>query len=854
MISKHSIFSLFHLARRYIFRHAWQSGLMILGIALGVAVMVSIDLANTSAGRAFELSSESITGKATHQILPSGGPLNDKVYVAIKRSDLEVKASPVISAYVTLPKLDSHPLTLLGFDPLIDNEFQLLSNTPIDQMSLLHLFSQPGAVLISRDLAAQLGVGTGDHLDLDFEGRPRDIVIVGILTSEDALTRRTLSGMLLADISIVQELTDRNGQLDRIDLILPKSAEQTIEKIKTILPDGVELQASAIRQGSVAEMMQAFQLNLTALSLLALIVGIFLIYNTITFSVVQRRELIGTLRCLGVTRGEIFVLIIGEAFIVGVVGSLIGVGLGVVLGRNTVNLVSQTINDLYYTTTVREVGLPLSSLIKGGLLGVLSSVLAAIPPSFEAAATQPKLALSRSDLETATKRKIHWITAAGILLIAFGYLVFRIPSTHIEVGFLGTFLTVIGIAFIASTIFRIILVLIMPITSSIFGWIGRMVPRTLLNSLSRTAVAVAALMIAFAVATGVTIMIDSFRHTVIVWLEQTLQSDVYISGQSFTANTSQTPIDPVVLPMLGTFPGVKRVDVQRSTTVQSNFGDVALSATNNGNLISEREFKNRIGTNDELKTAFGDGAILISEPLSNRLKIKLGDDVLFNTPNGSKVSKVIGIYYDYASSAGTVMIDLPIYRKWWQDDSVTAIGLRLTAGTDADKITSDLQKEIPKITEQHLIVRPNQALRKDVMEIFDRTFAITSAMRILATLVALIGILSTLLLLQMEKQREVGILKALGLGKGDLWKMVMLETGIMGLSAGILAAPTGYILALILIKVINLRSFGWTLQLSVNSNSILFTIGLAVIAALLVGIIPAVRLSRMAAAEVIRNE
>ena len=195
---------------------------------------------------------------------------------------------------------------------------------------------------------------------------------------------------------------------------------------------------------------------------------------------------------------------------------------------------------------------------------------------------------------------------------------------------------------------------------------------------------------------------------------------------------------------------------------------------------------------------------------------------------------------------------LNIYRDIWQDDTVTAIGLRLKPGINADEITQELTEGLG--VEQKVLIRPNQELRSDVMDVFDRTFAITSALRILATIVAFIGTLSTLLLLQLEKQRAVGILRALGLTGKQLWRLTMLETGLMGLSAGILALPTGFAITLILIRVLNLRSFGWSIQLLAKPEVFLQAIGLALLAALFAGIYPAFRLSRMITSEAVRYE
>jgi len=295
------------------------------------------------------------------------------------------------------------------------------------------------------------------------------------------------------------------------------------------------------------------------------------------------------------------------------------------------------------------------------------------------------------------------------------------------------------------------------------------------------------------------------------------------------------------------------VDTLRSTVVASNLGQLNLSATQNPDIGSERLFLSLDGTRDQVWLRLLDGEVLLSEPLANRLGIKApGARIELDTPQGWKSFEVFGIYADYASSEGSLLMSLSTYQYLWQDTSLTALGLRLNPGVDADRLVRELQDGLGP--DQQLLIRANSTLRKDVLTVFDRTFAITMALRLLATVVAFIGVLSALFLLQLEKKREVGILRALGLTGGQLRRMVFLETGLMGLAAGILAIPTGLALSYILVYVINLRSFGWTLQLQVEPWALGQGMLVALAAALLAGIYPAFQLGRLPAAEVIRYE
>jgi putative ABC transport system permease protein len=456
-------------------------------------------------------------------------------------------------------------------------------------------------------------------------------------------------------------------------------------------------------------------------------------------------------------------------------------------------------------------------------------------------------------LESKSRQNVAWAAVAGVGVLGAALLLFLTPSSNLYLGFSAALLVVLGAALLSAGALVLLVNLLAGLTARLFGLVGRLAPRSLLNSLSRTAVAVTALMVAVAVTIGVSIMIDSFRHTVVVWLQETLQSDIYISAPVDAATTPLAPVDPQVIEQLQTWPGVKRVDTLRATTVQAKQGQVNLSATDNPQLGFERLFYLLDVAPAQVWPRMLAGEVLVSEPLANRLGIrKAGDSLQLNTPQGWRNFRVMGIYYDYASSEGTVLMAMQYYHSLWDDPAITAIGVRLEPGQNADQVVRTMQDQLSQ--KQQLLIRANSTLRRDVLTIFDRTFAITVALRLLATVVAFVGVLNALFLLQFEKKRELGILRALGLTGGQLRQMIFLETGLMGLVAGLLAIPTGYALSLILVYVINRRSFGWTLQMLVEPSVLLQGVLIALVAALLAAIYPAIRLSRIPAAEEIRYE
>jgi len=847
------------LSLRTLLRHPIQFALMTLGIALGVAVMVGIDLANASAERAFDLSASAVTGRATHAIVASAG-VDEALYVRLRtdpqwRSQFE--SAPTVRAFVVSPQLGEIPFTLLGIDPFAEAPFRsyLGGGQGFDFQSLTRLLTQPGAILLSAQTAERYALTPciGEfkdscRLELSINGVTRSAYLTGLLEPSDDFARRALDTLILTDIATAQSLTGTGGELTQIDLILPEDYDTAA--LKLALPAGNLLVTSATRNDQVNAMTAAFRVNLTALSLLALVVGIFLIYNTMTFSVIQRRAMFGTLRSLGYTREQVFGMVLGEAALVGTLGAGIGLGLGVLLGQGAVQMVTQTINDLFFAVSVRGVQIPASSLLKGGLAGLLASLLAAAPPAWEAASVPPRLALSRAGLESKAGAAVNLAAVLGILAALVGGLILAIPTRDLVVSFTGTFAVVIGLAALTPFVTVTLMRLLNDPLAALFGLLGRLAPRNVIRSQSRTAVAVAALMIAVSVTIGVQVMIASFRTTVTLWLDQTLQGDIYIAAQGLSATRLDTPLDPEVVAIALAYPLAQSSAVVRVVSVETESGSVDLVAVTSDSLDARILLK---GSPEAIVRKMKEGAILLSEPLAARLGMDSVDGTFpLLTPEGWVQFPVAGIYADYASTRGTIRMDIDVYRSLWKDNTLNGVSLMLNPSADVDSVTADLRGQL--IGFERIQVNPSGALRDDAIKIFDRTFAITTAMQLVTTLVAFIGVLSSLLALQLEKTREMGILRALGLTLAEMRLLTFWETGLLGASAGLLALPTGYILAWILIFIINQRSFGWTLQMQMEPVPFAQAFVLAVSAALLAAVYPAWRLSRMQTAEALRGE
>lgn len=842
--------TLLRTALRDFTRRPWQSGLMILGIALGVAVVIAIDLANTSASRAFTLSTEAVTGRATHQIL--GGPdgLSEDLYRQVRVAWGYRLSAPVVEGVALAPDLDAQPLRILGVDSFAEPPFRsYLTQAALNAARLDRFYTTPNAVIIGAGMADQYQLTLDDAIRLQIGDAYQDVVIVGVLTPQEASNRRALDGLLLMDVGAAQTLLNLSQRLTRIDLIL---TALEAEALSTRLPANARLVPASAQTNTVAQLTSAFQLNLTALSLLALVVGMFLIYNTVMFSVVQRRAVFGMLRSLGVTGEQIFGLILLEAALVAGIGSVVGLGLGWLLGQGAVRLVTQTINDLYYVVSVRDAPLTALTAIKGMGLGLGAGLAAALAPALEAANVEPITIMRRSTLEDRVRGWLPIMALAGIMLVALGAVALLAISDSLISSFGGLFAIVIGLALIVPTATVILMRLATPILDRTIGALGRMAARTVVKAISRTSVAIAALMVAVSVTIGVSVMIASFRSTVTNWLDLTLVADIYISAPTVGGTRASVTLAPDIPERLARVPGVAALETIRTVTLESEFGPVQVSVSDSQKRRSADLFRFASGNADEIWGQVHTGAVMVSEPFAFRHNLPAtGGAVTLRTDTGDHTFPVVGIYYDYASDQGTLLMSRAVYNQHWADRSVSGVAAYVAPGTDINRVAEALRAELAGTALQ---VQVNRSLREQALVIFDRTFAITNALRILAVIVAFIGVLSALMALQIERSRELATLQALGVTAGQLWQLTFLETGLMGATAGLLSLPTGYVLALVLVYVINLRSFGWTIQMLNEPWVYGQALGVSVLAALLAAIYPMRRLLKMEVAAALRQE
>jgi len=833
--------------RRFFARHPWQYALAVAGVALGVAVVLGVDLAGASARRAFDVSTEMVMGRATHQVLPRSGRLEEGLYpelrAAMRRHGEPAAAAPAVEGALTLP--GGRRVVLLGLDPFVEAPFRDELTAFGGDLDLLALLTTPGAVAVPAPLAEELGVARGDRIEAVTAEGAVELLVAGRL-EPDAARSAAASGYVFADIATAQELLGMTGALSRIDLIV---SSDVAAGLAALLPDNVELVESAARSRATFGMTRAFRLNLTALSLLALLVGAFLIYSTMNFLVVRRTRTIGILRSVGVDRRGLVHAILSEALVVGVPGTLVGLLLGALLGSGLTGLVVQTIDDLYFRLRVDALALAAWPFAKAAALGLGMTLLAALGPALEAASIPPRAVLSRASMERRTRRRLPWLLAAAAVALVLAVLLLAAGRNSLVISFAGLFGVFLACAFATP-----------PATAGLMSLLDRALParapvpvrmaiRGTTASLSRTGVSVAALAVSVATVVGVGLMVSSFRISVDDWLRQTLVADFYLAVDEAWCRGAGGVAD--LSADLRALPGNAEVTYSQRRRLQVGGEEWRLWAVDAGRDGLGSEILAGDPATARARFAAGE-AVLVSEPWAMRRGTRVGDMLTLPTPSGERSFPVAGIFRDYTSDRGVVALHRERYRQLWGDECSEGIGVSFAPDTDPTAARVAIEGVLPPGSS--IWLSNNAELRAASLAVFDRTFTITRVLQILVGLVAFLGILSALQALQLERVRETAVLRAVGWLPRQLRALVLAQTGLLGFAAGLFAMPLGIALAGLLVFVINRRAFGWTMSFEISTGELAQGMALALVAALLAGLYPAWRTSRRSVAQDLREE
>ncbi len=798
--------------------------LTLLSIALGVAVVIAIELSGDAATGSFQSSLTTLVGKVDYDITANGAV--DEQYIA-KLAALPVNArfSPVIEQPIAIPGQGS--TTLYGVDTIA------LATPDLPNRGRDGADFEASAV-ISADLANRLHLKTGDHL-LNF-------TIQTIAPDEN-------NEWMAVDIAAAQSLLNMYGKLDRIEVFLsPNENAPTVEReIKTVIPATWDLQTPGARSEENRRMLRAFRWNLRILSYISLLVGAFLIYNTVAVSVVRRRTEIGILRALGVSSRGVLFIFLGEAAMLGLIGSALGIALGRVLAAALLGMLSDTVNALFTTSTPGAIELTTTSILAALITGTAVAFASALIPAREAARVAPAEAMRQSVVEHETRLHIRRDLIIAALAAVVAYLLCKpgpIDGRPVF-GYVATLFAVIAAAMLAPAFVTAVIRILRTTLKRLGGAAGLIAGRSLVASLSRTSIVVTALATAISMMVAVGVMVGSFRETVQVWLDEQLRADLYMRAQGPATAGINPPMPAGVERIAEQTPGVAEVDVLRAFQFHYE-GTRATFAAANMNILRRRRALRFLSGGLP-----GPDHVIVTEPFADKHHVHVGD--VLQIPLGTRTAAlpVSGIYYDYSSDRGTVLTDKSTLLKYLPDQPITNMAIYIQSGLDATQVRRDLET---RLRDYPLMIAPNATLRRAAVEVFDRTFAVTYALEAVAIVVAMLGAANSLLALVLDRRREIGLIRYLGAATAQVRRMILMEAGLLGLLAGSLGLGLGMALSLVLIYVVNKQSFGWTIQFHPPALLLAGALLLVWIVTILAGVYPARFAAKIEPIEVIHEE
>ncbi len=701
-------------------------------------------------------------------------------------------------------------------------------------------------------VGSSLGYKAGDRVALLINDQVHDYEMRGVYPDSNGD-----ESAIVMDLAAAQHALARYGRVDRILLKVPEtpSLEDWQQRLRAVLPAGVEIRPQGTGTNENRRMLAAFRWNLRLLSYISLVVGAFLIYNTISVSVVRRRPEIGIVRALGASRGFILSAFVGEAACFGLVGTLIGLPLGRLMATGAVRLMAATVESLYVSSRPGTIELNAGSVFLALTIGVGVTVASAYSPAREASQVSPVEAMARGRREYDVRvHKARDLRLALALGVAAG-VASRAPAVAGKplLGYLAAILLVVASALAMPEFVDAMTSLSSKLLGKLLGVEAMLASRSLAASLRRTSVLVGALSTAVAMMTAVGIMVGSFRQTVMIWMSDQLPADLYLRPAGSAAADRHPTISPGLAEEIAKLPGVAAVDRLRAYEIHFENMPATLASADLNVLRSyhNSDFLSGRPKEQVLAELRNSNDVIVSEPFSHKHHLKAGDSITLSLGATKASFRIADVYYDYSSERGSILMDRKTMLRYLPDPAPSNLAIYISPKAQRDVVRA----EIEKATAGHRVLMfSNRDLRAEAIRIFDRTFAITYALEAVAVIIAVMGVAGALLALVIDRRRELGLLRFLGAATGQVRKLILVEAGLLGLLANFAGIALGFALSLILIYVINKQSFGWTIRFHWPVGILLGALTIVYMATVLAGLYPAQIAVRLNPVEVVHEE
>jgi len=812
-----------YISWRHIRHHRLRTFLTFLGIALGVSVVVAIAIVNRTLSTSFQSTIDKVAGKAVLQVTNGESGVRESLFLVVRDTPGVQDAAAAVENVLPVAGFEGERLYVYGVDFLTDFTIRehRFTGTGLAFEQGLDFIAQPDSIAVTESFANRLGFTIGSKITL-ITSRGRQRYTVRALLQEEGAARVFGGNFALLDLPVAQRALGKEGKLDVIDVTV--AAGETVEAVRGRLQSRLQGVANAERPRNRGEQIEllltSFRVGLFFVSLIAMFVGFFLIYNTMSVSVMQRRREMGTLRCIGMQCGEILRMILFEAAILAVLGALGGAGLGYLLAQGALLAVGETVTNLFSQIDMGPGTFTLTELSLALVSGVGVAVFAALHPAWQATRVSPLENARQAAWSPRFGAKTTTPTLLGLLCLGASPVLIltanKVPGAvaQFSIGVLGMLVFLLAVSFFCP------LVIVGSVARG-WRWLAhcpgtaraevRLVADGLRRSALRSGIAVATLVISLAAIFTIAAFVNSVRGSLLAWVDQMVTADLIVSSAARTAGPKNVPLREELLSGLSNIPSVAVVDLYRLIRSTYRGKPVLIESFSGQASAGVRTLPMVEGDGTQVLREMGSGAgVVISESFQSRFGNRTGDTIQLATPSGAVPFKVLGVYVDYSSDSGSILIDRSLYKKYWQDELVDAFDLWLESGANQAAVIEQIKQSYGE--KYQLFISTHKQLRDAVVNIMEQSFVVNYAVEIVAVVVAILSIINTLLASIMDRTREIAVLRAIGARQAQIRRIVMMEAGWMGLLGGGLGLFAGSLMAYHHVVYNTKVLTGWTFQ------------------------------------------
>ena len=773
----------------YFRKHVLRTALTTAGIVLGVAVFVGMHTANQTVMRGFAETVDRIAGRTQLQISAGEAGFGEEVLDVVRSAKSVRVAAPIVEVVVDANKKGESSLLIVGVDMtgdrhLRDYDLEHEDETIDDPLIFL---AQPDSLIVSKEFADRHQLSMGAVLPLGTMAGQKRFTVRGIVKSSGWASAFG-GNIAVMDIYAAQHMFGRGRTFDRIDVALDEGVPLAdgAREIAALVGAGFDVQPPSGRGQQFESMLASYSLMVSISSAFALFIGMFLIYNSFSIAVTERRSEIGILRAIGASRRQVRWLFLGESAALGVIGSLAGLVGGVVVARGIALAIGALIGDVYrLDQTVGAMALSPWLLTGSLVVGVTTSLAAAIIPARQAARIDPIQALQKGRAHALSNGESRTRFAAAGVLAIFSVVALMTAAGSRPLFYAG-YIAALGAALLLGPVltlalgraFRPVLTWMRPVE-------GALAADSLIQAPRRTSASVSALMFSLALAIAFEGMGVAHHRAMVDWMDSVLNSELFIMpSQSLDVRAARFPGSMTA--EIASVPGVARVQTVRNARTTFRGSPVMVVAIDMASVSATVAQPLVAGERDEVyrRAAAGEGVVL-SDNFAQRQQLRLGDDVEIAAPYGLIRLPVVGVIVDYTEQQGAILIDRSVFVRHWHDDSVNVFRVYTAPGTSSATVKRDIQDRFSG--QRQMFVLTNTDLKDYIKGLLGQWSGLTSLQVAVAVLVAVLGIINTMTVSITDRRRELGVLRVVGAEHRQVRQTIWLEAmsvGIFGLILG----------------------------------------------------------------------